>query len=68
MSNRGRLKFICPNKSCINKSIVYRSANSLSDFTCKACNSLLKITNRSLSDKRFITAKKELAHIQKEWK
>lgn len=32
-----KLKLICPNKSCINKSPVYRRFDKLRGYECKAC-------------------------------
>jgi len=36
-----RMKLICPNPDCINKSIVYRQFSSVKDYTCKKCGSIL---------------------------
>lgn len=39
MSNS--VKMVCPNKSCINKSPVYRKFNALDLQRCKLCNTPL---------------------------
>ena len=37
----GKSKLVCPNKGCINKSLVYRNDNSLEEWKCRACGTRL---------------------------
>jgi hypothetical protein len=43
MSNRklGSIKLICPNESCLNKSVVYRKFDAMREHRCKKCDWLL---------------------------
>jgi hypothetical protein len=38
---RGSIKLICPNKSCINKSVVYRKFDAMKEHRCKNCDWVL---------------------------
>jgi hypothetical protein len=45
MSNK--IKLVCNNESCINKSIVYRRFDRLKEYRCKLCDWLLVVAKQS---------------------
>lgn len=57
MSKGFRMKLICPNKDCINKSIVYRQFDILKEHRCKACNSQLVKAHDRQHEQRRLNAK-----------
>ena len=58
MSLVGRIRFICPNESCINKSIVFRKPGTVN--VCKACDSTLIRVQNNKDVKQDEKAKREL--------
>ena len=61
-----KLKLICPNTACINKSIVYRRFDKLHGYECKACGFDLISFKSPQYLKQDQKAKKELAELNYE--
>jgi len=61
--NYGKLKLICNNPSCINKSIVYRRYDAMNDQTCKKCGSVLVAAKNQKDIYADNKAKRELKEL-----
>lgn len=57
------IRMICPNTSCINKSVVYRKYDPDKIQTCNACKSVLIKTYNKLKLKQDYKAKLELKQL-----